>query len=230
MKKLLTTLALLVSTSASAYTCNNDVSHVNGEWLYTKSVCGQQEPASEEVLAMITYIANNPPKDREEEEVVAITIVVPVVEIINEVPVSFNREHVIYVSRTFYAAYYLPNDAPARLKALRLQVGVDIPTEALLEHRQIRRITTATYADGSQSAESVVRNTGTQDVSVYMQSGAYAVSTNYNVDLSSGATSNYRIGLSAPTEALSTYHAPAYVPVSEAPSLNVVSTATVAVQ
>ncbi len=85
MKQLLLSTALLITaTSASAYTCKNTVTMVDGEWSYTSSQCGTQAPASAEVLEMITYIANNPPKDLEEEvvaeEVVAdeeVTVVEP---------------------------------------------------------------------------------------------------------------------------------------------------------
>ena len=69
MKTLLLTSALLISaTTASAFTCKNTVTMVDGEWSYTSSQCGNQAPASAEVLEMITYTANNPSKDKEEEE------------------------------------------------------------------------------------------------------------------------------------------------------------------
>ena len=70
MKTLLLTSALLISaTTASAFTCKNTVTRVDGKWIYTSSQCGTQAPASAEVLEMITYTANNPPKDYVEEVV-----------------------------------------------------------------------------------------------------------------------------------------------------------------
>lgn len=67
MKQLLLSTALLITaTSASAFTCNNIVKMVDGQWVYTYSQCGNQAPASAEVLDMITNIANNPSKDKEE--------------------------------------------------------------------------------------------------------------------------------------------------------------------
>ena len=64
MKTTIMAIALaLTTTSASAYTCKNTVESINGDWVYTSSQCGNQAPASAEVLEMITYIANNPPKD-----------------------------------------------------------------------------------------------------------------------------------------------------------------------
>ena len=75
MKTLLLTTALLITaTSASAFTCKNTVAMVDGEWSYTSSQCGTQAPASAEVLEMITYTANNPPKDLEEEVVEDVTV------------------------------------------------------------------------------------------------------------------------------------------------------------
>jgi len=50
---------------------------IDGEWSYTSSQCGNQTPASAEVLDMVTFTANNPPKDLVEEEAV---VVAPVVE------------------------------------------------------------------------------------------------------------------------------------------------------
>jgi len=82
MKTLITAIVLAVTaTSASAYTCKNTVEMINGEWSYTSSQCGNQAPASAEVLEMITYIANNPPKDNVEEETVTVIIDNVVVEI-----------------------------------------------------------------------------------------------------------------------------------------------------
>ena len=71
MKTLLITTALLISaTSASAFTCKNTVTaDAHGVITYTASQCGNQAPASADTLAMITYIANNPPKDNVEEVV-----------------------------------------------------------------------------------------------------------------------------------------------------------------
>ena len=65
MKTLLITTALIISaTSASAFTCKNTVtSDASGVITYTSSQCGNQAPASADQLAMVTYIANNPPKD-----------------------------------------------------------------------------------------------------------------------------------------------------------------------
>ena len=81
MKTLITAIALTVAaTSASAYTCKNTATMVDGEWVYTSSQCGNQAPASADTLALISYIANNPPKDNVEEEVIAPTVVAPVVE------------------------------------------------------------------------------------------------------------------------------------------------------
>ena len=77
MKTLITAIVLAVTaTSASAYTCKNTVEMINGEWSYTTSQCGNQAPASAEVLEMITYTANNPPKDNVEEEAVVEVVVV----------------------------------------------------------------------------------------------------------------------------------------------------------
>jgi hypothetical protein len=81
MKTLITAIVLAtVATSASAFTCKNTVEMTNGEWSYTTSQCGNQAPASAEVLEMVTYTANNPPKDLVEEEVIAPVVVAPVVE------------------------------------------------------------------------------------------------------------------------------------------------------
>jgi outer membrane murein-binding lipoprotein Lpp len=81
MKTLITAIVLAATaTSASAFTCKNTVEMINGEWSYTTSQCGNQAPASAEVLEMITYTANNPPKDLVEEEVIAPVVVAPVVE------------------------------------------------------------------------------------------------------------------------------------------------------
>jgi len=81
MKTLITAIVLAATaTSASAFTCKNTVEMINGEWSYTSSQCGNQTPASAEVLEMVTYTANNPPKDLVEEEVVAPVVVAPVVE------------------------------------------------------------------------------------------------------------------------------------------------------
>ena len=82
MKTLITAIALTVAaTSASAFTCKNTVTMVDGEWVYTSSQCGNQAPASADTLAMITYIANNPPKDLVEEEVVTPVVITPVVAV-----------------------------------------------------------------------------------------------------------------------------------------------------
>ena len=73
MKTLLITTALLSSQqhTASAYTCKNTVTaDAHGVITYTASQCGNQAPASADTLAMITYIANNPPKDNVVDDVV----------------------------------------------------------------------------------------------------------------------------------------------------------------
>ena len=72
MKTLITAIVLAATaTSASAYTCKNTVTaDAHGVITYTSSQCGNQAPASAEVLEMITYIANNPSEDKAEEEVV----------------------------------------------------------------------------------------------------------------------------------------------------------------
>ena len=71
MKTLLITTALLISaTTASAFTCKNTVTaDAHGVITYTASQCGNQAPASADTLAMITYIANNPPKDNVVDDV-----------------------------------------------------------------------------------------------------------------------------------------------------------------
>lgn len=82
MKTLITAIALTVAaTSASAYTCKNTVTMVDGEWIYTSSQCGNQAPASADTLAMITYIANNPPKDNVEDVVAVATVDVPLTKL-----------------------------------------------------------------------------------------------------------------------------------------------------
>ena len=81
MKTLITAIVLAATaTSASAFTCKNTVEMIDGEWSYTSSQCGNQTPASAEVLDMVTFTANNPPKDLVEEEVTAPVVVAPVVE------------------------------------------------------------------------------------------------------------------------------------------------------
>lgn len=55
MKTLITAIVLAATaTSASAFTCKNTVEMINGEWSYTSSQCGNQTPASAEVLEMVT--------------------------------------------------------------------------------------------------------------------------------------------------------------------------------
>ncbi len=72
MKSTLITAIILAATatSASAFTCKNTVERVNNEWVYTSSQCGNQAPASQDTLDAITFTANNPSEDREEEVVV----------------------------------------------------------------------------------------------------------------------------------------------------------------
>ena len=72
MKTLLITTALIISaTTASAFTCKNTVTaDAHGVITYTASQCGNQAPASADMLTMITYIANNPPKDNVVDDVV----------------------------------------------------------------------------------------------------------------------------------------------------------------
>ena len=71
MKTLLITTALIISaTTASAFTCKNTVTaDAHGVITYTASQCGNQAPASADMLTMITYIANNPPKDNVVDDV-----------------------------------------------------------------------------------------------------------------------------------------------------------------
>ncbi len=91
MKQLLLSTALLITaTSASAFTCKNTVTMVDGEWSYTSSQCGTQAPASAEVLEMITYVANNPPKDAQ-EEVIATEEVIVTEEVTVDEPVELTR-------------------------------------------------------------------------------------------------------------------------------------------
>ena len=72
-KTIVTAIALVTATvaasSASAYTCKNTVERINGEIVYTYSQCGDQAPASEKMLELMSYNANNPSEDREEEVV-----------------------------------------------------------------------------------------------------------------------------------------------------------------
>ena len=74
MKTLLITTALIISaTSASAYTCKNTVTaDASGVITYTSSQCGNQAPASADTLAMVSYIANNPSKDKVDDDVVVL--------------------------------------------------------------------------------------------------------------------------------------------------------------
>jgi mannitol-specific phosphotransferase system IIBC component len=84
MKTTIVTAIILAAatTSASAYTCKNTIETINGEIVYTASQCGNQAPASAGMLELMTFIANNPPKDNVEEvvEVTAPVVVAPVVE------------------------------------------------------------------------------------------------------------------------------------------------------
>jgi len=73
MKTLLITTALLISaTTASAFTCKNTVSSVNGKWVYTYSKCTGQPEGSPILLEELSYTANNPPKDNVEETVITL--------------------------------------------------------------------------------------------------------------------------------------------------------------
>jgi len=82
-KTIVTAIALVTATvaasSASAYTCKNTVERINGEIVYTYSQCGDQAPASEKMLELMSYNANNPSEDREEEVVETPVVVAPVV-------------------------------------------------------------------------------------------------------------------------------------------------------
>jgi hypothetical protein len=104
MKTLITTIALtLAATSASAYTCKNTVSWVDGQWSYTSSQCGNQAPASADTLAMITYIANNPPKDLVEDDVVAIIVDDVVVPLTREERIQLRLDNLTTRNQTLMA-------------------------------------------------------------------------------------------------------------------------------
>ena len=55
-------IVAVVATSASAsqYTCTNTVDRVNGEYVYTYSQCGDNPPASQRHLDLMSEMANNP--------------------------------------------------------------------------------------------------------------------------------------------------------------------------
>ena len=69
-------IAIASTTAASAYTCKNTAEIVDGETVYTYSQCGTQAPASQAVLDMMTYAANNNEVDEVEEEVIVAPVVV----------------------------------------------------------------------------------------------------------------------------------------------------------
>lgn len=58
--------AAVTTTTASAYTCTNKVERINGEIAYTYSQCGNQAPASQKMLDLMSFHANNPSEDPKE--------------------------------------------------------------------------------------------------------------------------------------------------------------------
>ena len=154
MKTLLLTSALLITaTSASAFTCKNTVAMVDGEWAYTSSQCGTQAPASAEVLEMITYIANNPPKDNQEEE--AVTEVVTV----EDVTVELTRlEKLLKREGKLTAKNHAHMDT---LRKLATKFGGSNPQEAIkmlnesIYHRSIGK---AKYADKQLALANTLSN------------------------------------------------------------------------
>lgn len=64
------------ASTASAFTCNNTVEIVDGEFVYTSSVCTGQAPASQAILDSMSYSANNPGNDDQQvDEVETVTVV-----------------------------------------------------------------------------------------------------------------------------------------------------------
>jgi len=52
--------AIFAASTASAFTCENTVEIIQGEWVYTFSQCTGQAPASQHVLDIMTEAANAP--------------------------------------------------------------------------------------------------------------------------------------------------------------------------
>jgi hypothetical protein len=71
-------IAIASATTASAYTCKNTAEIINGETVYTYSQCGNQAPASQTTLDQMSYAANNPGNDPQEEAVEEVVVVVEV--------------------------------------------------------------------------------------------------------------------------------------------------------
>ncbi|MDB4249235.1 hypothetical protein N9854_06410 [Amylibacter sp.] len=68
MKKyLIAAIFFSLSTSTQAFNCENKVEGTHGSWEYTYSKCTSQEPASQEILAIITLIANTIENDKDSE-------------------------------------------------------------------------------------------------------------------------------------------------------------------
>ena len=68
MKKyLIVAIFFSLSTSTQAFNCENKVEGTHGSWLYTYSKCTGHEPASQEILEIITLIANTIENDKNSE-------------------------------------------------------------------------------------------------------------------------------------------------------------------
>ena len=136
MKTLLITTALIISaTSASAYTCKNTVtSDASGVITYTSSQCGNQAPASADMLTMITYIANNPPKDNVVDDVVV------------EVPLT-KLEKLTLRERKLYAKNMAKMDT---LRKIATRFGVSDPDKFAkkLNNAIIKLVDPATTGNG----------------------------------------------------------------------------------
>lgn len=80
MKKyLFFAIFLSLGTSIQAFDCDNKVEGTHRSWQYTYSKCTGQEPASQEILAIISLIANTIENDKNSEldEVPELPILLP---------------------------------------------------------------------------------------------------------------------------------------------------------
>ena len=130
---------------------------VNGA--YTSSQCGNQAPASAEVLEMITYIANNPPKDNQEEEAVTEVVVTEEVITVEEVTVELTRlEKLLKREGKLTAKNHAHMDT---LRKLATKFGGSNPQKAikmLNESIYHRSIGEAKYADKQLALANTLSN------------------------------------------------------------------------
>jgi len=112
-------IAIASTTAASAYTCQNNVEIVDGEYVYTSSICTNQPPASQIVLDIMSYAANNPGNDDQqiEEEVVEV-VVAGVVTVVPVADLSSKQKEI-------YLGYTTNGDASSNRIRLAVKTSTD---------------------------------------------------------------------------------------------------------